>query len=69
MQAVIGAAFLTALLLWCLMRAGPLYVSMFKPLAILFSTVMGVIIFGDGLFLGKYGLISFPHRLPGTEIL
>ncbi|GAY36431.1 hypothetical protein CUMW_022030 [Citrus unshiu] len=52
-SAVIGAAFLTTLLLWCLMRAGPLYVSMFKPLAILFSNVMGVIIFGDGLFLGS----------------
>ncbi|KAJ4711150.1 WAT1-related protein [Melia azedarach] len=52
-SSVIRDSFQTSLLLWCLMRIGPLYVSMFKPLSIVFSILMGVIILGEQLFLGS----------------
>lgn len=38
---------------WCLYMVGPLYVSMFKPLGIIFAVAMGVLFLGDGLCLGS----------------
>lgn len=37
---------------WCLSKAGPFFVSMFKPLAIVLAAVMGVLFLGDALSLG-----------------
>ncbi|XAR65038.1 hypothetical protein NMG60_11008990 [Bertholletia excelsa] len=52
-NAVVGAAIHTALLSWCLRRAGPLYCSMFKPLTPVLAFVLGVIFHGDVLYLGS----------------
>ncbi|KAH9709089.1 WAT1-related protein [Citrus sinensis] len=52
-SAVIGTGFRVGLCTWCLSRTGPLYVSMFKPLAIVFSIVMDVVIVGDAFCLGS----------------
>ncbi|KAJ0095865.1 hypothetical protein Patl1_16203 [Pistacia atlantica] len=54
--AIIGTGFRLGLVTWCLSRTGPLYVSMFKPLAILFSVVMDIIFLAEPLRLG--GLIG-----------
>nr|GLL31981.1 WAT1-related protein At3g28050-like isoform X4 [Ipomoea trifida] len=47
------AAFRFYLISWCIGKEGPLFVSMFKPLAILVSAVVGVIWFSDTLYLGS----------------
>ncbi|XP_031101277.1 WAT1-related protein At3g28050-like [Ipomoea triloba] len=41
------------LISWCIGKEGPLFVSMFKPLAIVVSAVVGVIWFSDTLYLGS----------------
>eukprot|EP00257_Ricinus_communis_P027839 XP_025015253.1 WAT1-related protein At3g28050 isoform X2 [Ricinus communis] len=51
--AVIGLAFRISLVAWCLSRTGPLYVTLFKPLAIIFAVIMDAIILGDPLCLGS----------------
>ncbi|XP_048232259.1 WAT1-related protein At4g15540 [Ricinus communis] len=53
LQAVIGLAFRISLVAWCLSRTGPLYVTLFKPLAIIFVVIMDAIILGDPLCLGS----------------
>ncbi|XP_044494430.1 WAT1-related protein At4g15540-like [Mangifera indica] len=52
-SAVVGTGFRLGLMTWCLSRTGPLYVSMFKPLGILFSVVMDIVFLGDPLRLGS----------------
>ncbi|KAJ9172074.1 hypothetical protein P3X46_015361 [Hevea brasiliensis] len=47
---ILSSIFLVA---WCLNRTGPLYVSMFKPLAIIFAVIMDAIFLGDALSLGS----------------
>ncbi|XAR65040.1 hypothetical protein NMG60_11008995 [Bertholletia excelsa] len=49
----VGAVLRTALGSWCLKRTGPLYHAMLKLLANLFAFVLGVIFFGDVLYLGS----------------
>ncbi|XAR65037.1 hypothetical protein NMG60_11008988 [Bertholletia excelsa] len=51
-NAVIGAI-RAGLCSWCLRRTGPLYCSMFKPLAPVLAFVLGVIFHGDVLYLGS----------------
>nr|GMD19558.1 WAT1-related protein At3g28050 isoform X1 [Ipomoea batatas] len=46
-------AFRLYLISWCIGKEGPLFVSMFKPLAIVVSAVVGVIWFSDTLYLGS----------------
>nr|GMD19561.1 WAT1-related protein At3g28050-like isoform X1 [Ipomoea batatas] len=46
-------AFRFYVMIWCIWKEGPLFVSMFKPLAILVSAVVGVIWFSDTLYLGS----------------
>ncbi|KAK0574370.1 hypothetical protein LWI29_022634 [Acer saccharum] len=53
LQAIIGTGMQVWLCTWCLSRTGPMYVSMFKPLAIVFSVVMGFLFLGDALCLGS----------------
>ncbi|GKV14471.1 hypothetical protein SLEP1_g25350 [Rubroshorea leprosula] len=38
---------------WCLSKAGPLFVSMFKPLTIIFAIIIEVLFLGDALCLGS----------------
>ncbi|XP_031101056.1 WAT1-related protein At3g28050-like [Ipomoea triloba] len=46
-------AFRFYVMIWCIWKEGPLFVSMFKPLGILVSAVVGVIWFSDTLYLGS----------------
>ncbi|TYH31273.1 hypothetical protein ES288_A01G160700v1 [Gossypium darwinii] len=52
-QAIVATTFRISLCSWCLWKVGPLYVSMFKPLAIIFAAVMGIVFLGDDLSLGR----------------
>ncbi|KAK0573627.1 hypothetical protein LWI29_011139 [Acer saccharum] len=38
---------------WCISRTGPVFVSMFNPLAIVFSVFMGFLFLGETLWLGS----------------
>ncbi|XWS63634.1 hypothetical protein CRYUN_Cryun06bG0117700 [Craigia yunnanensis] len=51
--AIVGTTFRISLCSWCLWKVGPLYVSMFKPLAIIFAAVMDIVFLGDALSLGS----------------
>ncbi|KAL5759761.1 hypothetical protein ACOSP7_018268 [Xanthoceras sorbifolium] len=51
--AVVGSLFQASLCAWCLSRKGPIYVTTFKPLAIVLSVVMGFLLLGDALCLGS----------------
>ncbi|KAK0573145.1 hypothetical protein LWI29_003577 [Acer saccharum] len=50
---IIGNVIPVTLCTWCLSRTGPLYVSMFNPLAIIFSVVMDFIFVAETLCLGS----------------
>ncbi|XP_040970090.1 WAT1-related protein At5g40240 isoform X2 [Gossypium hirsutum] len=52
-SAVFGSAFQLGVSTWCMHRTGPVFVSMFKPLGIVVSVVIGVIFLGDTFFLGS----------------
>ncbi|XWS34846.1 hypothetical protein CRYUN_Cryun21dG0072100 [Craigia yunnanensis] len=52
-SAIVATTFRISLCSWCLWKVGPLYVSMFKPLAIIFAAVMGILFLGDALSLGS----------------
>ncbi|PPD80067.1 hypothetical protein GOBAR_DD23003 [Gossypium barbadense] len=52
-SAVFGSAFQLGVSTWCMHRTGPVFVSMFKPLGIVVSVVIGVIFLGDTSFLGS----------------
>ncbi|XP_052732631.1 WAT1-related protein At5g40240 isoform X2 [Vigna angularis] len=50
---VMGSAFQVGIISWCLHKTGPVFVSMFKPLGILISVVLGVFFLGDAFYLGS----------------
>ncbi|KAL5552937.1 hypothetical protein UlMin_040338 [Ulmus minor] len=50
---IIGNAFRFSLLTWCLKKTGPLYVSMFKPLAVVVADLIDVLFSGQTLYLGS----------------
>ncbi|XP_052884702.1 WAT1-related protein At5g40240-like isoform X2 [Gossypium arboreum] len=52
-SAIVATTFRISLCSWCLWKVGPLYVSMFKPLATIFAAVMGIVFLGDDLSLGR----------------
>lgn len=52
-NALVGNVLLCILIAWCLSKAGPFFTSMFKPLAIIFTHVMGILFLGDALCLGS----------------
>ncbi|XVE75090.1 hypothetical protein DITRI_Ditri12bG0068900 [Diplodiscus trichospermus] len=52
-SAMVGTTLRLSLCSWCLWKVGPLYVAMFKPLAIIFAAVMGIVFLGDVLSLGS----------------
>ncbi|KAI3417293.1 WAT1-related protein [Psidium guajava] len=52
-SAVVATAFGSSLGVWCVKRAGPVYVSMFKPLGIVFAVGLGFLFLGEMLHLGS----------------
>ncbi|GKV22830.1 hypothetical protein SLEP1_g32652 [Rubroshorea leprosula] len=50
---LVGSFLPWTLMSWCLSKTGPLFVSMFTPLAIIFAVVMGVLFLRDSLYLGS----------------
>ncbi|XP_059447150.1 WAT1-related protein At5g40230-like isoform X2 [Corylus avellana] len=52
-SAVFGSAFQVGISAWCLHKTGPVFVSMFKPLGIVISVVVGVILLRDTFYLGS----------------
>ncbi|XP_028095828.1 WAT1-related protein At3g28050-like isoform X6 [Camellia sinensis] len=50
---IVGSSIQASILLWCLRQRGPLFTAVFPPLGIVISTVVGIIIFGDILYLGS----------------
>ncbi|GLT50304.1 hypothetical protein SLA2020_237970 [Shorea laevis] len=52
-SAPFGTFLLFTFCAWCLSKAGPLFVSIFKPLAIIFTIIIGVLFLGDALCLGS----------------
>uniref|UniRef100_A0A5B7A4V8 WAT1-related protein n=1 Tax=Davidia involucrata TaxID=16924 RepID=A0A5B7A4V8_DAVIN len=75
--AVVGTVFRFSVATWCLGRRGPLYVSMFKPLAVVVAVGLGVIFVGDALYLGRYGFIymllnlfyKFKLKITANEVI
>jgi hypothetical protein len=59
LQAVFGSAFQVGISAWCLHKTGPVFVAMFKPLGIVISVVVGVILLRDTFYLGRYGIYHF----------
>ncbi|KAK2636423.1 hypothetical protein Ddye_031215 [Dipteronia dyeriana] len=53
MQSIIGTVLPITLYTWCLSRTGPVFVSMFNPLAIVSSVVMGFLFLKETLCLGS----------------
>ncbi|KAK2636413.1 hypothetical protein Ddye_031205 [Dipteronia dyeriana] len=51
--AIVGSLFQSSLCAWCLSKKGPIYVTTFKPLAIVMSVVIGFLLLGDVLCLGS----------------
>ncbi|GLT50306.1 hypothetical protein SLA2020_237980 [Shorea laevis] len=52
-SAFVGTLLISTLCAWCLSKAGPLFVSMFKPLVIIFTIIMGFLFLGETLCLGS----------------
>uniref|UniRef100_A0A3Q7GDE6 WAT1-related protein n=1 Tax=Solanum lycopersicum TaxID=4081 RepID=A0A3Q7GDE6_SOLLC len=52
-QGIIGIAFRSCMTTWCLKKTDPLFVSMFKPFAIVFAILIGTFCFRDAFYLGS----------------
>ncbi|PKI49953.1 WAT1-related protein At5g40240-like [Punica granatum] len=52
-SAVVGTVLRITTTTWCVKKRGPVFVAMFKPLAIIFAVVLGVIFSGDPLCRGS----------------
>ncbi|CAL2231414.1 unnamed protein product [Prunus armeniaca] len=50
---VVGTALRISAVAWCPLRTGPVYVSMFKPLAVVVADVIDVIFLGQALHLRR----------------
>ncbi|KAE9603976.1 putative EamA domain-containing protein [Lupinus albus] len=50
---VFGSAFQVGVITWCLHQTGPVFVSIFKPIGIAVSVVVGVAFLGDTFYLGS----------------
>ncbi|XP_050373908.1 WAT1-related protein At5g40240-like isoform X2 [Argentina anserina] len=48
---IISTVLRYSLVTWCVWKAGAVYCSMFKPLAIIFGVIMGFIFLGDSVYL------------------
>uniref|UniRef100_M0ZY75 Auxin-induced protein 5NG4 n=1 Tax=Solanum tuberosum TaxID=4113 RepID=M0ZY75_SOLTU len=52
-QGIVGIAFRSCMTTWCLKKTDPLFVSMFKPFAIVFALLIGTFCFRDVFYLGS----------------
>ncbi|KAF8039468.1 hypothetical protein BT93_B1870 [Corymbia citriodora subsp. variegata] len=52
-SAMVAGVFRATLCVWCLKKTGPVYVSMFKPLGVIFAVGLGFIFLGEMLYLGS----------------
>ncbi|XP_059316561.1 WAT1-related protein At3g28050-like isoform X1 [Lycium ferocissimum] len=50
---IIGIAFRSCMTTWCLKKTDPLFVSMFKPLGVVFAVVIGTFCFKDVFYIGS----------------
>ncbi|KAK4429861.1 WAT1-related protein [Sesamum alatum] len=50
---IINITFRLYMMSWCLSRTGPLFVSLFNPLTIVISVVIGVVFFHEALYFGS----------------
>ncbi|KAL8518975.1 hypothetical protein ACS0TY_010069 [Phlomoides rotata] len=50
---IINITFRLYMMSWCLSRTGPLFVSLFNPLTIVISVVIGVVFFNEVLYFGS----------------
>lgn len=50
---VFGSALQVGIITWCLHQTGPVFVSMFKPIGIVISVVLGFLFLGDAFYLGS----------------
>ncbi|XP_060669745.1 WAT1-related protein At5g40240 isoform X11 [Ziziphus jujuba] len=62
----IGNVFRYWILTWCLQRKGPVFVSIFKPLSLVLTDVIGVIFLGEALYLGRIirGVYGLKREVP-----
>ncbi|KAK4263317.1 hypothetical protein QN277_028748 [Acacia crassicarpa] len=54
-EAVADMVIRFSLCAWCVRKAGPLFCSMFKPVGIVFTVMMGALFLGDDFHLGSLG--------------
>ncbi|KAK3018282.1 hypothetical protein RJ639_003550, partial [Escallonia herrerae] len=52
-SAIFAVVFRNGVYAWCLQDKGPVYVAMFKPLAIVIAVVTGVLFLGETLYIGS----------------
>ncbi|XP_054789492.1 WAT1-related protein At5g40240-like [Prosopis cineraria] len=52
-QAVVATVIRFILCTWCVQKAGPLFCTMFKPIGIIFTVIMGALFLGDDFHLGS----------------
>ncbi|KAG9140707.1 hypothetical protein Leryth_006889 [Lithospermum erythrorhizon] len=52
-QGLFGSFLSNAIRAWIIRIRGPVYVSLFKPVAIVIAVIMGVMLLGDSLYLGS----------------
>ncbi|KAL0385582.1 UNVERIFIED_CONTAM: WAT1-related protein [Sesamum radiatum] len=52
-SAIFGNAFQVSILMWCVRKRGPLFVSVFHPLGVIVANAMGIFILGEPLYLGS----------------
>ncbi|KAK6160158.1 hypothetical protein DH2020_003539 [Rehmannia glutinosa] len=52
-SALFGTVFQVSIIMWCIRRRGPVFVSLFHPLGVIFATALGIIILGEALYLGS----------------
>ncbi|XP_047155857.1 WAT1-related protein At5g40240-like [Vigna umbellata] len=52
-QAIIATLLRYLLVMWCIVKAGPLFCALFQPVAIIFTVWMGAIFLGDDFSLGS----------------
>jgi hypothetical protein len=41
--------------LWCTEKKGPVFVTMFNPLSTIMVAILAYFIFGENLYVGRYG--------------
>lgn len=53
-QGVVVSGVMTVVMTWCVGLRGPLYVSAFNPLMLIFVAIAGCLMLDENLYLGRY---------------